>query len=356
MTTPEDHKGHIHPALSGSRRPRLVGRSRELLVLRAQLAEALAGNGSVVLLGGEAGIGKSRLADTLGREAIDAGALVLAGHCYDFTVTPPYGPWGELIERYASDMTQSPDTAMTLVPQLTHGTSHAALFSEVRDFFFSIARGRPLVLLLEDVHWADAESFELLRFFARQLSSAPILLFITYRNNEITRAHPLHRLVPLLVREALAVRVDVSPLTNDDVRALIDDAYGLPEGDADRLATYLQQRAEGNPFFVVELLRALEGSVLLPGADAGWALGALEETRIPTLLRQVIDQRLSRLGEDAEALLAIAASSVRSYRSMCGRTSAGHRARRCSMWSNAPSKPMSWMRPRTARQPGSRTR
>ncbi len=307
MTTPGEHKEHIPPVPSGSRRPRLVGRSRELLVLRAQLAEALAGNGSVVVLGGEAGIGKSTLADTLGREASDAGALVLAGHCYDFTETPPYGPWGELIELFAAGLTQLPAPAASAVPQLTHGTSHAALYGEVRDFFFSIAHERPLVLLLEDVHWADAESFELLRFFARQLSSVPILLLITYRNNEISRAHPLHRLVPLLVREALAVRIDVSPLTNDAVRALIDDGYRLPEEQAARLATYLQQRAEGNPFFVVELLRALEGSVLQPDGETGWTLGSLEQTRIPTLLRQVIDQRLSRLGEDAEALLAIAA-------------------------------------------------
>ena len=179
-------------------------------------------------------------------------------------------------------------------------------FSEVRDFFFAAARNQPLVIVLEDVHWADTESLDLLRFVARQLASAPILLLITYRTTDVTRAHPLHRLLPLLVREALAVRIDISPLTIDDVRALIEDGYRLPFESATRLATSLQQRSEGNPFFVVELLRSLEGSVLLP-TDDGWTLGALEQTRIPTLLRQVIDQRLSRFGAEAEALLAIAA-------------------------------------------------
>jgi predicted ATPase/DNA-binding CsgD family transcriptional regulator len=308
MPSPEEPRGLTRPAAqSGSRRPRLVGRSRELLVLRLQLAEALTGNGSVVVLGGEAGIGKSRLAETLGREAADSGALVLTGHCYDFAVTPPYGPWGELIEQYAAGTSQSPGRAAIPVPHLTHGASQSAQLSDIRDFFFAIARDRPLILILEDVHWADAESFELLRFIARQLSAVPIMLVITYRNNEITRAHPLYRLVPLLVREALAVRIDVSPLTKDNVRALIDDTYSLPGEDADRLATYLQRRAEGNPFFVVELLRALEGNVLLQGVEMGWSLGGLEQTRIPTLLRQVIDQRLSRLGPEVEALLEIAA-------------------------------------------------
>ncbi len=297
----EEVEGPNRPAPSGSRRPLLVGRSRELLVLRAQLAEALAGNGSVVVLGGEAGIGKSRLADTLCREASAAGALVLAGHCYDFSVTPPYGPWEELIEHSATDDSATPS------PQLAHGTSHAALISEVRDFLFWIAGKQPLVILLEDVHWADTESLDLLRFVARQLGSAPILLLITYRTTEVTRAHPLHRLLPLLVREALAVRIDISPLNHDDVRALIEDTYQLPVESSSRLASSLQQRSDGNPFFVVEFLRSLEGSVLLPTDGGGWTLGTLEQTRIPTLLRQVIDQRLSQFGTDEEALLAIAA-------------------------------------------------
>src|SRR5690606_6073219 len=160
--------------------------------------------------------------------------------------------------------------------------------SEMRDFFFSLARDRPLVIVLEDLHWADDESLELLRFFARQLAFAPILLLMTDRSTDVTRAHALHRLLPILVREALAVRIDVSLLTRDDVRAVIDDADRLPEAAAVRLASHVQQRADGNRFCVVGLLRALEGSVLLPDGHGGWTLGAFEQAAIPTLLRQVI--------------------------------------------------------------------
>ena len=223
----EEQAGLVIAAHTGSRRPLLVGRTRELRMLRGQLEEGLAGSGNIVVLSGEAGIGKSRLAGAICREASDAGALVLTGYCYDSAVTPPYGPFVELLEQYASLRSQDPERFPVPPPPLTQGTSYSALFGELRDFFLAIARDRPLAILMEDMHWADAESFELLRFVARQLARAPVLLVITYRNDEVTRGHPLHRLVPMLVREALAVRIDVSPFSDESVRALIEQTYQL---------------------------------------------------------------------------------------------------------------------------------
>jgi DNA-binding CsgD family transcriptional regulator len=297
----------MRPTTPGSAPPLLVGRSRERRLLRAQLGAALAGRGGLVILSGEAGIGKTTLAEDACQEASSAGALVLVGHCYDRTETPPYGPWVELLEQYGVLCERSPAPHTIPEPSLTHGSSQAALFGEMRGFLVALARERPLVIFLDDVHWADTASFDLLRFVARQLASVPILLLITYRHDEVVREHPLYRLVPMLVREALAVRIDLSSLGNDDVCTLIDHAYRLPAGDTSRLAAYLQERAEGNPFFVGELLRSLEGTVLLPIAAGGWTLGALERMRIPGLLRQVIDARLARLGAEAEARLAVAA-------------------------------------------------
>ncbi len=120
--------------------------------------------------------------------------------------------------------------AAIAAPSLTQSSSQATLFGEMRGFLIAIARERPLVIVLDDVHWADSASLDLLRFVARQLASVPILLLITYRSDEVTREHPLYRLMPMLVREALAVRIDLSPLSNDDVCALIDHAYQLPDG------------------------------------------------------------------------------------------------------------------------------
>ena len=285
----------------------LVGRSREQSILRRQLGASLAGQGGLVILSGEAGIGKTTLAEDACNEASDSGALVLAGHCYDRTETPPYGPWVELFEQFSSLSDRSPTRHGIAAPGITGSPSQAALFGEVHDFFVALAREQPLVILLDDLHWVDTASLELLRFVARRLASEPILLLITYRSDELTRQHPLHWLLPVLVREALAVRIDLSLLGDDDVCALIEHSYQLPPDDTSRLAAYLQARAEGNPFFIGELLRSLDGTALSPAAEGGWELGSLADIRVPMLLRQVIDARLARLGTDADVLLSVAA-------------------------------------------------
>ncbi len=276
-------------------------------MLHAHLSAALIGQGGLVILGGEAGIGKTTLAEDTCHAASAAGALVLAGHCYDRTETAPYGPWVELIEQFGMLPDRSPALRAIAQPGIAHSTSQAALFGEVREFLVAIAHERPLVILLDDLHWADTASLDLLRFVARTLSRVPILLLVTYRSDEVTRGHPLYWLLPVLVREALAVRIDLSPLGDDDVHALVEHAYHLPADDADRLVSYLQARAEGNPFFLGELLRSLVGTVLLPTTTGGWALSTLDVLPVPVLLRQVIDARLERLGPAADTLLTIAA-------------------------------------------------
>lgn len=296
-----------HSTPQGSGRPLLVGRSRERGLLHSQLREALAGKGGLVILSGEAGIGKTSLAEDACRNASDAGALVLAGNCYDRSETPPYGPWVEILEQASAPPSLSAALRAITAPGVTHGSSQTALFGEVREFLAGLSRVQPLVILLDDLHWADTASLDLLRFVARKLASIPILLLITYRSDEVGRQQPLYWLMPLLVREALAVRIDLSPLGDDDVRDLIHHVYQLTVDDTSRLATHLQARAEGNPFFLGELLRSLHGSVLLPMADDGWSLGPLADIRVPVMLRQVIDARLQRLGAEADALLAIAA-------------------------------------------------
>jgi predicted ATPase len=295
------------PTTLGRQPPLLVGRARERALIHPQLGAALAGRGGLVILSGEAGIGKTALAEDACREASAAGALVLVGRCYDRAETPPYGPWLELLEQFRALPDRPPALRAIAEPRLADSPSQAALFDEVRRFLVAIAREQPLVLLLDDLHWADGASLDLLRVVARSLAAAPLLLLVTYRSDEVTRRHPLYRLLPLLVREALAVRIDLSPLGVDDVRDLIDHAYQLPPGDARRLAAYLQARAEGNPFFLSELLRSLPETALARTTTGGWTLGALAPITIPVLLRQVIDARLARFGEEGIRLLAVGA-------------------------------------------------
>src|SRR5213079_2638332 len=110
--------------------------------------------------------------------------------------------------------------------------------------------------------------------------------------------HPLYPLLPVLVREARAPRLALRRLGDDAVRALVAARYRLPDTEATRLVAYLAQRAEGNPFFTGELLRALEDEGLLVAADGGWTLGDLAQAHVPPLLRQVIDARVAGLGEE----------------------------------------------------------
>ncbi|HET8629858.1 MAG TPA: AAA family ATPase [Thermomicrobiales bacterium] len=289
-------------------RPPLVGRDRELAALRACLAAALAGEGGLVLLGGEAGIGKTALAEAVGREAAARGALVLVGRCYDLSETPPYGPWLDAFARYPRDPALPPLPApLAERGRLGPVASREALFAQVRDFLAAAAATCPLVLLLDDLHWADPASLDLLRVLARGLADLPLLLLATYRSDELPEHHPLAALLPRLMREAAAERLDLRPLDEPAVRALVAARYALAEPDLGRLVACLQEHAEGNPFYLGELLRALEGGALRLAADGAWALGDLSTAPVPPLLRQIIAERAARLGGEAARLLALAA-------------------------------------------------
>ncbi|MHB8647306.1 MAG: hypothetical protein ACYDAR_16080, partial [Thermomicrobiales bacterium] len=138
------------------------------------------------------------------------------------------------------------------------------------------------------------------------LDTLPLLLLITYRADELTRRHPLYQLLPVLEREAHATRLEVHSLTADAIRALVAH-YHLPEANQARLVAYLHARSEGNAFFVTQLLRALEEDDTLRSDDGGWHLGDLAHVHVPMPLKQVIDGRLVRLGEEAQSLLTSAA-------------------------------------------------
>lgn len=286
--------------------PPLVGRERERAILRDHLDAALAGQGSLVLISGEAGIGKTTLADALCREAAAQGALVLTGHCYDLTETPPYGLWVELFEDPPGSISPLP---APFAPRGALGTiaSQATLFEQVRNFLGVAAISRPLVLLLEDLHWADPASLDLLRYQARHLAFAAILIVATYRAEETTSDHPLVALLPSLVREGKTERLNLRPLDDDDVRTLLAARYPLPDAARERLVAYLQTHTDGNPFFIREFLRLLAEESMLRPMEREWMLGDLTLVRVPSLVRQVITVRLTRLGEVTQRLLAIAA-------------------------------------------------
>jgi DNA-binding CsgD family transcriptional regulator len=287
--------------------PLLVGRAWEQATLREELASAVGGHGRLVLLGGEAGIGKTTLARDLIQHAAAQGCVTLTGSCFDLSNTPPYGPWLELFEASRRDPDLPAPPVAFAGGQLATVTDQAALFAEIRQFLAELTRTQPALILLEDLHWADPASIDLLRHIGPHVRHWPGLLLVTYRADELSRDHPLSRQLPALVREAEGMRLDLRRLDRDALRALVSGRYRLERPHEDRLVTYLERHAEGNPFFATELLRTLEEKALLRCDEDRWSLGELDRVFVPALLRQVIDGRVERLGEAMRGPLAMAA-------------------------------------------------
>jgi DNA-binding NarL/FixJ family response regulator len=302
--------GMVDPAPNtATTRPVLVGRERERALLLEALEATAGGHGTLVLVSGEAGIGKTTLVEDLARRARERGLLALTGSCYDQTTTAPYGPWLDAFGGYpsTSDLPSVPPV-LRGDAEICGAESAAELFRDVRDFLDDASSRIPLVLILEDLHWADQSSLDLLSEVARRLDRTRMLIIATWRVDELNRRHALYRLIPSLVRQAGGIRIDVRPLGTDAQRALIAAQYGLTSDDAARLAVYLRQHGEGNPFFLTELLRTLvEEKLLVRDGSVSWRLGDLSQAPVPELVRQVIETRVIRLGDDVRQLLEIAA-------------------------------------------------
>ncbi|WP_324670033.1 helix-turn-helix transcriptional regulator [Geochorda subterranea] len=264
-----------------------VGRRGELAGLRESLAEAAAGHGRLILVGGEAGIGKSTL---LRRVASAADGFALAwGHCPGPDETPPYGPWTEIVERLAGT---GRGEAEHLPPPFGAAPGHWTLYERAASLGQWLAsRGRPLLLIVEDIHWADRGSLDLLRHLAPRLPAWPVLVAATYRTDEIGRRHPLWQLLPELTRSG-ASRLSLGLLSPEEVTELV--AAALPETPAtEELARSLYARTAGHPLFVGELLEE--------AARRGRAL--LVDEPLPQTLRQALDAKLGRLPDEVRGVL-----------------------------------------------------
>ena len=169
----------------------------------------------------------------------------MVGHCYDLSVTPPYGPWRELLAHLPTvDGLPALPSALTDAGDPEPG-GEIALFRQILDILTALSTACPVVAVLEDLHWADQASLDLLRFIARELPTIPMVLVATYRADELTRRHPFAQLLPVLVREAPTERIDLRRLGDAALRALVAARYPLPADAKSRLVAYLQRAAEG---------------------------------------------------------------------------------------------------------------
>jgi len=187
------------------------------------------------------------------------------------------------------------------------GGSQATLFAAVRQWLSLATEQQPLVVMLDDLHWGDPASLDLLRFLAPLASRLPLLLVVAFRSDEAPPNHPLAHSLPILVREAHPLRLPLQRLPAMDIAALVRSQYDLAATSEERLVALLVERAEGNPFFISELLHALEEERILTHDDSGWRLGDLAPLRVPLLVRQVIERRLLHLDAEGRRLLTLAA-------------------------------------------------
>ena len=287
---------------------RLVGRAMELAQLEAALADAAAGQPGLAFVVGESGVGKSRLVLELQRRAAEQGARVLSGDCVELGEGElAYAPLVSALRPLARDgdpvlddlPAESRAELATLLPgigsgrePLRGGGDQARVFEALLGVLDGLAREQPVLLVIEDLHWADTSTRAFLRFLAATLGSEPLLVVATYRPDELHRRHPLRPLLAELER-VRALRIDLSGLSRDELAEQLAGILGAAPEPA--LVERLFARSEGNPLFSEELLAA--------GLDGRGAL--------PPSLAAALALRTERLGPDAQEVTRVLSASGR---------------------------------------------
>jgi predicted ATPase/DNA-binding NarL/FixJ family response regulator len=291
--------------------PIVVGRERELAELDALAQSARSGESVVVLVGGEAGVGKSRLLAEAGSRMGDAGMLTLKGACLEIGGSAmPFAPLVDVLRSLAetmprADLEEIAGPALSelarLVPELDSDGARAAggagstaqLFELVLGVISRLSAERPLALAIEDLHWADGSTLELISLLVHSLRGMPAMLLVTFRSDEVHRTHPLRGLIAAWERSRSIRRLDLERLGRDAVAgqiAAISGAAAEPE-----VVDVIFERSEGNAFLVEELLDAV-----IAGADPRY---------LPPSLRDVLLARADRLSPEAQQVLRVASVS-----------------------------------------------
>ena len=311
-----------------------VGRAGELAALTADLDAAVGGHGGVVLVAGEPGIGKTRLAEELAARAAGRGAVVLWGRCWEGAGAPSFWPWVQVVRGYvqvqagdpaslrhdlgagAADIAQLVPAVHDCIPDLPAPPplepeeARFRLFDSLAGFLRTAAARRPLLLVLDDLHWADVPSLALLRFMSRELEgvegSSPLVVG-SYRHTEVDHGHPLLAAVADLTRGRHRWLL-LGGLGQQDVASFVALVAGA-EPSAE-LAAEMYRQTDGNPFFVTEVVRLLASQGRLdPAARGATVLGG----GLPEGVRAVVAERLGRLSGDCQRILEVAAVVGRDF-------------------------------------------
>jgi class 3 adenylate cyclase len=327
----------LTPRLLNARTEGYVGRLDESERVRRSWKAACEAQRRAVLISGEPGIGKTRLATQTALEFHRDGAAVVLGHCAE-EVGGPYAPWVEalshlvehlpqrtlasLVDRHGGELTRlAPALAgrVSAAPAPTQTdpeTERYLLFSAVVGLLERATAVWPVVLVLDDLHWADVPTLMLLKHVIAETHRAQLLILGTYRDSDLTRDHPLTEVLADLRREEGIERMTLRGLDEDAIVAIMERAAGHGmDANGLALAREITAETDGNPFFVGEMLRHLsESGAVAQAPDGRWRLQqSLEELGLPQSLREVVYRRVDRLGENCRDVLTCAAVVGRDF-------------------------------------------
>lgn len=319
--TPFEDFGHVP----------LVGREEEIEDLWGVVEAALAGRGRMVMVSGEAGVGKTRLVQDLVRRALWQGVRALWGQCYEFESPLPYQP---IIEAMRSSLPQMSKKQLSripalwrievarLVPEIAIGLpdlpadiplppeqERNRLFEGITQFFLGLSRMFPLLLVLDSLHWADQATLQVLRYLCPRLVDERMLIVTTVRSEEM--GEELRRLRQYLRRDGTLSEILLERLSATGVVLLIREMLGIKADQGERLGMHIYRESEGNPLFTIELAKSLFEERILYLDEKGewdidWSRLARGDTILPPTVREVIQGRLERLGKASHETLALA--------------------------------------------------
>jgi DNA-binding CsgD family transcriptional regulator len=313
--------------------PILIGRSAPLSAGFHALDRARDAHGSTLLVSGEAGIGKSRFVRAIVERARSLGFLTLQGACFEADRAHPYAPLLDLVRTLSSTrsaafaehcfapagselVTLFPELRSTFPetparPALDPEEDRRRLFHSFTEAVHALGGVQPVLLVIEDVHWSDDATLDLLLHLARRISADPTALILTFRSDEV--GPRLGRLLADFDRARVASEVGLRPLGAPDVSAMLQSIFGAPVAFGSTFVNTLHGLTEGNPFFIEEVLKALVVAGDLALTDGVWRARPLEHVHVPRTATEAVGRRLAGLSAEARRVASIAAVAGRRF-------------------------------------------
>ncbi len=308
----------------------LIDRVEEMKLLKEAVDRTIQGEGGLVFLYGEAGIGKTRLARELRAYAHLRGMQVLYGRCpalFRMDGVPPYILWSEVIRDYLENSSPEqlyrvigfyPAEVAKLVPELSQKLrtipqsfpispeqEQNRLFEAVSQFITNISRETPLLVVLDDLQWTDPSSLLLLHYMARGVQKTPLLLLGAYRSTDIDAKHPLSPVLTELNRERLPQSIQLKRMSLNDVSEMVKSILEQDDVPTD-FCKAVYEKTRGNPFFAEEVIRSLKEEEVIYREENKWKIKEVSTIEFPETVKSVIKARLDRLDEESQNVLTLA--------------------------------------------------